>query len=147
MRKASLLLLILLLVVGFARAADGDDDSDAGAPKENFLKFKLTAVNGDRHPYGWVLVDGYNFGLGAMGLRPNETYTVWIIKANGEKTGIGEKPYSFQARESGEGKVNIHLEDNVIFSGDYTKLVVYHHPDGNPEQMDGMLPILEGSLK
>lgn len=144
MRKWSLLLLILLLAVGFARAEDEDEE---GAPKENFLKFRLTATNGDRHPYGWVLVDGYNFGMGAQKLRPNEIYTVWMVKSNGEKAGIGEAPFSFQARESGEGKYVIKLPDNVIFSGEYQKVVIFHHPDGNPETLEGMLPILEGSLK
>jgi hypothetical protein len=144
-RKWTLLLLILLLAAGSVRAA-GDDD-DASTPKENFLKFRLTATNGDRHPYGWVLVDGYNFGMGAQGLRPNEIYTVWMVKSNGEKAGIGEAPYSFQARDSGEGKYIVKLPDNAIFTGDYQKIVIYHHPDGNPETMEGMLPILEGPLK
>ncbi len=147
MRKWSVLLLILMLAVGFARAADGEDEGDEATPKENFLKFRLTAVNGDRHPYGWVLIDGYNFGLGAQKLRPNEIYTVWMVKSSGEKVGIGEAPYSFQARESGEGKYIIKLPDNVIFSGEYQKVIVYHHPDGKPETMEGMLPILEGPLK
>lgn len=147
MRKWSLLLLILLLAFGLARAAEDEDEGDEGTPKENYLKFRLTATNGDRHPYGWVQVDGYNFGLGAHKLRPNEIYTVWMVKSNGEKAGVGEAPFSFETRESGEGKYIIKLPDNVIFSGEFQKIVVYHHPDGNATTMEGMLPILEGALK
>lgn len=147
MRKWSSLLLIMLLALSFAHAANDEDEGDEGTPKENFLKCKLTATNGDRHPYGWVMVDGYNFGLGAHKLRPNETYTIWMVKSNGEKAGVGEAPFSFETRDSGEGKVNIKLPDNVIFSGEYQKIVVYHHPDGNATTMEGMLPILEGPLR
>ncbi len=143
MRTLSLIALMICLLASLAaRAADEDEDS----PKANFLKFKLAAVNGDRYPYGWVLVDGYQFGMGAQKLRPQEIYTVWMVKPNGEKVGVGEAPYSFETRESGEGKYVIKMPDNQIFSGEFSKVVIYHHPDHNPLTMEGMLPILEGSM-
>ncbi|MEW6283788.1 MAG: hypothetical protein AB1758_34570 [Candidatus Eremiobacterota bacterium] len=150
MKKCAWLLLllgVLLALLGGSMMPALAQDDEEEEKRENYLSLRLTAVNGDRHPYGWIRVDGYDFGLGASKLRPQAIYSVWLVKANGEKVGIGEAPFSFETRESGEGKYVIRLQDVNLFSGDYQRIVVFHHPSNQPEKTDDLLPILEARLR
>lgn len=85
--------------------------------------------------------------IAADGLKPNATYTVWVVnmKPKMEMAGVGSGDYSFKSDATGRGQFM-----GTFPAVELTKwqmLEIAYHPDGNPKNMKKMDVVLEAELK
>ena len=85
--------------------------------------------------------------IAAEGLKPNATYTVWVVnmKPKMGMAGVGSGDYSFKSDGSGRGQFM-----GTISAAELAKwqmLEIAYHPDGNPKNMKTMDVMLEADLK
>ena len=85
--------------------------------------------------------------IAAQGLKPNATYTVWVVntKPKMEMAGVGTGDYAFKSDAAGRGQFI-----GAFPAADLPKwqvLKIAHHPDGNPKNMNNMGSALQADLK
>jgi hypothetical protein len=85
--------------------------------------------------------------IAAEGLKPNATYTVWVVKAKPTMAmaGVGTGDYAFTSDAAGRGQFV-----GTFPAADLPKwqvLKIAHHPDGNPKNMKNMGSTLQAGLK
>jgi hypothetical protein len=85
--------------------------------------------------------------IAAEGLKPNATYTVWVVKAKPTMAmaGVGTGDYAFTSDAAGRGQFV-----GTFPAADLPKwqfLKIAHHPDGNPKNMKNMGSALQADLK
>jgi len=85
--------------------------------------------------------------IAAQGLKPNATYTVWVVnmKPKMHMAGVGTGDYAFKSDATGRGQFI-----GTFPAADLAKwqiLEVAHHPDGDPKNMKNIGVVLTGELK
>jgi hypothetical protein len=85
--------------------------------------------------------------IAAEGLKPNATYTVWVVKAKPTMAmaGVGTGDYAFTSDAAGRGQFV-----GTFPAADLPKwqfLKIAHHPDGNPKNMKNVGSALQADLK
>lgn len=110
------------------------------------LRYRFKTPDGKPHPYGWARINGTEFASKCSKLEPGQVYSMWVVKADGSRAGVGETPFSFTAGENGEGNYTVRLPEPGFAIGDFVKLVVFHHPSGDANKVDDLEPVLEAVL-
>ena len=132
--------LCLLLTSSWALALGG---SGADKPEaESIRKLKLSNVEENEKAYGWVRISADQLALGANFLQPDAVYSVYFVNG-GEKQMLGEEPG--HSSEVGEFKFAMRLTEPL--GAQWAKVVIYQHPDGNPENKANLKPVMEASLR
>ncbi len=85
--------------------------------------------------------------IAAQGLKPNATYTVWVVntKPKPAMAGVGTGDYAFTSDAAGRGQYI-----GTFPAADLPKwqvLKIAHHPDGNPKNMKTVGSALQADLK
>lgn len=114
-------------------------------PNSQF-RYRFKASDGKTRPYGWARINGTEFNSMGSKLEPGKLYTIWLVKADGTRAGIGPAPYSFTAAENGEGRYQVRLEEPGFQIEGFEKMVIYFHPSGDATKLDDMVPVLETLL-
>lgn len=102
----------------------------------------------DKHPKanGTALIDNDHISVQARGLKPDAVYTIWFVnmKPRKSETGAGAPPYMFRTDAWGNGNYSAPLKEAPF--GKWSMLMVVLHPNGNPEDMKGMVGALMAPL-
>ena len=85
--------------------------------------------------------------IAAQGLKPNATYTVWVVntKPKMEMAGVGTGDYAFTSDAAGRGQFIGTFPAAALAT--WQILEIAHHPDGNPNNMKSMGVALKADLK
>lgn len=145
MRNSSLItvfafLLAATLGVGALGGLGGGPGGDD--PGDDTVKITLKPMEEESKIYGWVRITTDQFNLGANRLPKDQWYGIYLVTGE-ERLALGERPVR-QTSGSGELKFGTRLEEPL--GGKWDKIVVYHQPNGEKSN-EGMVPILEGSLR
>lgn len=141
-RTLGLFLSLCLLLTGFAFALGGSGNDKPEA--DNIRKIKLNYLAEPPNPkaYGWVRITADQLAVGANHLDPDAVYSVYFVNG-GEKQMLGEEPG--HSSEAGEFKFAMRLTEPL--GAQWAKVVIYQHPDGNPENKANLKPVMEASLR
>lgn len=153
MKKLFLSLALMLWLSASASAQMGDPfgigfPATAGKkidPNSQF-RYRFKAPDGAPRPYGWARINGTEFNSMGNKLEPGKTYSIWLVKADGTKAGIGPAPHSFTVAENGEGRYKVRLEDPGFQIEGFEKMVIFFHPSGDAAKLDDLVPVLETLL-
>jgi len=85
--------------------------------------------------------------IAAQGLKPNATYTVWVVntKPKMEMAGVGTGDYAFKSDAAGRGQFIGAFPAADLAT--WQILEIAHHPDGDPKNMKTMGIALKVNLK
>ncbi len=83
----------------------------------------------------------------AKGLESNAVYTAWLAKdvAAGDLKGLGIENHSFTTDSFGTGRFISTVPEYEL--RDWSILKIAHHPDGNPENVEGAEVVLTADLE
>jgi len=107
--------------------------------------------------WGEALIETYGsrvpgervFSVDVYHLKPNSVYTVWLVNEfrPGERTGmyfLGVGTNSFRTDANGNGRYVTTTNEYEI---EYWRFVeVDYHPDNDPKNTKGMVPVLQGDM-
>ncbi len=140
-RHAVTMLITLVLAVGISSlwAAGMQRLALTPGPDGGDAKGEATIVDKDAATKEIIIA--------AQGLKPNATYTVWVVnlKPKMEMAGVGTGDYAFTSDAAGRGQFI-----GTFPAADLAKwqiLEIAHHPDGNPKNMKSMGVALKADLK
>ncbi len=140
-RHAVTMLITLVLAVGISSlwAAGMQRLALTPGPDGGNAKGEATIVDKDAATKEIIIA--------AQGLKPNATYTVWVVnpKPKMEMAGVGTGDYAFTSDAAGRGQFI-----GTFPAADLAKwqiLEIAHHPDGNPKNMKSMGVALKADLK
>lgn len=106
-------------------------------------KFNTTRESGKAE--GSYRLSRSRLKLEADGLRPGGIYTVKFIKVRPfTSRGVGPRPHSFTADQSGHGSFTARLGKDAA---DWQLLLVHYHPNGDPSDAKTAKPILQAKLE
>lgn len=135
--------LVLLALLGAPLWASGGlGGGDAEESGDDTIKVSLKPLEEESKIYGWVRVTGDQFNLGANRLPKDQWYSVYFVSGD-EKQAVGENPVT---RSSGSGEVKFGTRLEEPLGAEWDKVVLYHQPQGEKNN-EGMVPVLEGSLR
>lgn len=85
--------------------------------------------------------------IAAQGLKPNATYTVWVVNTTPkmDMAGVGTGDYAFKSDAAGRGQFIGTFPAADLAT--WQILEIAHHPDGNPKNMKSMGVALKADLK
>lgn len=150
--KKLILMLLLATLPAWAQLGDpfGIEFPTTAGTKANpnaQFRYRFKASDGKPRPYGWArIINGVDFNSMGNKLEPGKVYSIWLVRADGTKAGIGPAPHSFTAAENGEGRYQVRLEDPGFQIEGFEKMVIFLHPSGDASKLDDMVPVLETLL-
>ncbi|MBI3929789.1 MAG: hypothetical protein HY319_29885 [Armatimonadetes bacterium] len=138
-------LAAVLLVLGLTGTVLGMPGFGGGEEQaaDETMKVRLKPLKEDSKVYGWVRISADQFSLGANHLQKDAVFSVYFVNAS-ERKPVAEEAV-VRSDDSGEAKYGARLTEPL--GGQWDKVVLYLHPDGNPSNVEGIQPVLEGSLK
>lgn len=140
-RHAVTMLITLVLAVGISSlwAAGMQRLALTPGPDGGDAKGEATIVDKDAATKEIIIA--------AQGLKPNATYTVWVVNTTPkmDMAGVGTGDYAFKSDAAGRGQFIGTFPAADLAT--WQILEIAHHPDGNPKNMKSMGVALKADLK
>lgn len=138
--------LLALIVTGAAYASAGLGGGGGEQAGEEVKKVRLKPFEEASKVYGWVRISADQFNMGANRLEKDAIYSIYFVNA-AERELIKEEDRDPAVRSDGIGEAKYAVRLTEPLGAQWDKVVLYYHPDGNAESAEGMVPVLEGSLR